>query len=336
MELINLIFGEVGDFVKRKLEEEANLPKKAAITSTKTYLHCPHCEKQTNSTVDHVGLDKSRKQTSSFGPWYCNHCGGSFLGKALEDGSIELTLLEDKMIVTHDLLMLPANLPHPVYMVMNGQRNSVYEKAAADSDEDVNDRSYFYESHSCPTNWIPNIVRMIYDGDTDPHGLIKFVRGVDSSKIFDGDQSGLNIRQLLCNEDVLRKHFPETMVHEQFLEVVSTMDLDGESVIAAWFAEHAAPEISEQYQGWLFQFIETLIDEGKMGDQWMMDYYLSKEKDGVRKIRVAAYPKEVHKRINKDGKKVFVMATATLAVDADDKIVSMAADTIERSGQLED
>lgn len=339
MDNIKTIFGNVGELVsrlaKQKEEEDAKLPKKTAITSTKTYLHCPHCEKRTNSAVDHIGPDENMDKISSFGPWYCNHCGGSYRGQFTKDGTIELLLLEDKRIETRDLVMIPANLQHPVYMILKGARYTENEGTDAMMGKDPNDRTFFYETHSCPTNWIPNIDKMIYDGDTDPHGVIEFVRGVDVSKINDGDEE-FDIHRALGSEEVLRKHFPETVVHEQFLEMITTQDKEGTKAVNAWLVDNATVAISEEYNNWLFKFTEMLINEDKTGYRWMMDHYLSKEKDGARILRVVAYPKDERKRINNDGKKVFVMAVATFIVDENDKVLAMIPESIERSGELED
>jgi hypothetical protein len=335
MEIIKLVFPNMAEIAKKEEERYAALPKKKAVTSVRTYLHCPHCGEQTDATIDHIGPDKHVRRIMSFGPWYCNHCGCSYEGRWLEDGSIELALLEDKQIKTRDLVMVPANLPHPVFMVLEGMRFSAHEKMNAEIGQDVNDRTFFYESHSCPTRWIPNIDKMIYDGDTDPHGVIKFVRGVDVDKITGGDKD-MDIHQALCDEELLREHFPETVVHEQFLDIVTTKDLEGEAPILAWVANNAPQAIREEYSAWLLSFTELLINENKMGDRWMMDYYLSKEKEGVRIVRAVAYPKDERKRTNKDGKKVFVMAKADLAIDENGKVFWMMPQGTERSGELED
>jgi hypothetical protein len=101
-------------------------------------------------------------------------------------------------------------------------------------------------------------------------------------------------------------------------------------------ANNAPQAIREEYSAWLLSFTELLINENKMGDRWMMDYYLSKEKEGVRIVRAVAYPKDERKRTNKDGKKVFVMAKADLAIDENGKVFWMMPQGTERSGELED
>lgn len=46
-----------------------------------------------------------------------------------------------------------------------------------------NDR-YHYEEHSCPTNWLTEIVGVIENGDEDPHGFLEFVKAIDVPKGF--------------------------------------------------------------------------------------------------------------------------------------------------------
>ena len=36
---------------------------------------------------------------------------------------------------------------------------------------------FFYDEHTCPTNFMPNVVKVIdADGDEDPHGVFAFVK----------------------------------------------------------------------------------------------------------------------------------------------------------------
>ena len=71
-------------------------------------------------------------------------------------------------------LNLLALEPHDrlIYFVVAGMR---YHERPGD---DVDSSRYFYEEHSCPTNWISKTVMISVDGDTDPHGFLTFVRSV--------------------------------------------------------------------------------------------------------------------------------------------------------------
>ena len=45
-------------------------------------------------------------------------------------------------------------------------------------DEDT--RRYFYEEHTCPTNWLRDVEEVSIGDNTDPHGLWKFVAVYDA------------------------------------------------------------------------------------------------------------------------------------------------------------
>lgn len=59
-----------------------------------------------------------------------------------------------------------------------------YQKAADWTPESDH---YFFEEHSCPKNWLKDVVGIIENGDEDPHGFLKFVRAVDIPEGFDPD-----------------------------------------------------------------------------------------------------------------------------------------------------
>lgn len=142
-------------------------------TYTKTCVICPHCDAQTDSSIDHLPTG------TSFGPWCCEACGGAYTGVA--NGSETQVIKNDlRFSRTLDLLVLePQN--KPVYFVMAGK--SYYrgrpDKHVADN------KYYFYEEHSCPTNWIGNTSMIAVGGDTDPHGIFSFVRSVPVTMNFD-------------------------------------------------------------------------------------------------------------------------------------------------------
>ncbi len=133
-------------------------------TYTKTFIICPHCGAHTDSSVDHL------EAGCEFGPWYCDECGGGYQGKA-NGAATEVQKVASRFSKTLDLLMLE---PHdkPIYFVMAGKRYH------ANPGDEYDGKRYFYEEHSCPTNWICNTVMISVDGDTDPHGFLKFVRSI--------------------------------------------------------------------------------------------------------------------------------------------------------------
>jgi hypothetical protein len=44
---------------------------------------------------------------------------------------------------------------------------------------DIDNKRYFYEEHTCPTNYLGvEMVVDLNDGDTDPHGIFEFVGAI--------------------------------------------------------------------------------------------------------------------------------------------------------------
>jgi hypothetical protein len=69
----------------------------------------------------------------------------------------------------------------PLYFVIEGQ--AVYEG------KDTPDDSYYYEEHSCPTNYV-RVAMISLNGDHDPHGVFRYVRSVWMPKEYDEDDGG--------------------------------------------------------------------------------------------------------------------------------------------------
>jgi hypothetical protein len=65
---------------------------------------------------------------------------------------------------------------------------------------------YFYNEHTCPTNWIGDVELISDDGDVDPHGFMKVVRIVDDPALPDDD---INER-----DDQLVSLFPEVLLSD--------------------------------------------------------------------------------------------------------------------------
>lgn len=125
---------------------------------TKSFAVCPHCN-ATDSVVDHL------KPGDSAGPWYCDSCGKSYTLKVSKDGATEIMPSNGWKIDTIDVLILPPQ-PKAIIFAVPGMRFDSSESV-------VDDKHYYYEEHSCPTNWLkPDF--MYYDGDPDPHGVIRF------------------------------------------------------------------------------------------------------------------------------------------------------------------
>jgi ribosomal protein L37AE/L43A len=152
-----------------------------AKTYARTFLCCPACGKETSSRIDHLF---GGRLPYSFGPWYCDQCGARFSGSVLSPDNIELDVMSGTDGRRSRALVLLRLEPkeRPVYFVLD--THSYGNEPDANKQDHAR---YFYEEHSCPTNWIGETRAVIQDGDTDPHGFLDFVRTVEVPLDFDGD-----------------------------------------------------------------------------------------------------------------------------------------------------
>jgi hypothetical protein len=144
---------------------------------------CPWCEGESGHRVDHL---YDGHMPANAGPWYCKECRRSFRVKVNAPGDVELTKYEDNRPFTPSLALLKFDgKDGPVFFIMKHDR---YRSSEDETDAEIQGHQrYFYEDHSCPTNWLRECVAVIEDGDADPHGFLDFVRAVDVSVNFDED-----------------------------------------------------------------------------------------------------------------------------------------------------
>ncbi len=146
-------------------------------TYQKTCVVCPHCAAHTAACVDHLGGHER------FGPWYCDACGGAYRGdRDAASGEWVLTPETGRKVPTLDLLVLRQQ-SQPVYLARHGfsivgDRGTVGKDHPIDSPEHQDSTRFYYEQHSCPTNWLNDVVMVAVGNDHDPHGVIEFVRRV--------------------------------------------------------------------------------------------------------------------------------------------------------------
>lgn len=134
---------------------------------------CPHCGKDSGCKINHLFGEHGR----SWGPWYCGECGGRFMGTVGIDGqSAAIEKIEGGGKIETLVLL---RVTDPCFVVVRGMRFADHE----DNSE------YFYNEHTCPTNWAPKIEAFIQDGDTDPHGVAGFVRVIDMPSGHDEDDA---------------------------------------------------------------------------------------------------------------------------------------------------
>lgn len=151
---------------------------------TKRYFTCPNgCEHE--FFIEHL-LTKGdpcvapEGTTRTAGPWYCDDCGDSW-NIEYTTHSIDVTRSKlPRQIKRHVVLEIPP-LASPIRFRITTMRDPTF---------DAGNSEYLYESHSCPTNWLRDIDIMEFDGDQDPHGVIRFVNQFDATpETLDGSNS---------------------------------------------------------------------------------------------------------------------------------------------------
>lgn len=146
---------------------------------------CPWCEGETGQRVDHLYGDKMPSKVRS---WYCDECGKPFDVLVKAPGDVEITKAEgSKQSFSRSMALLKFDgKDGPVFFVMDHNR---YHNGENETDEQFQEHTrFFFEEHSCPTNWIGECVAVIQDDDPDPHGFLKFVRAVDVPQDFLSDR----------------------------------------------------------------------------------------------------------------------------------------------------
>lgn len=139
-----------------------------AIISTQTFVHCPSCGEQAGR-IDHLFDDKQEFRTT----WSCDSCGNGYDLLVNGRDHVEIAINNERganIPCLHVLALRPK--PRPVFVVISARdyerKSKPYEGA-----------EYFYNEHTCPTNWTDQIQMLISDGDDDPHGLFEYVESVD-------------------------------------------------------------------------------------------------------------------------------------------------------------
>lgn len=159
------------------------------------FLMCPWCDRESGCRVDHLYNDQLPRE---FGPWYCKECRRGICGRVTAPGDVSVLRVSGTFqFVSRSMSLLRFDgVAGPVFFVMDHDR---YHSAGVETDEDRQSNArYFFEEHSCPTNWLRECVAVIEDGDSDPHGFLTFVRAVDVPNDFDAD-----------NDNQWQRLFPE-------------------------------------------------------------------------------------------------------------------------------
>ncbi len=135
------------------------MEKVNTTVETKHFINCPHCGSKSNQ-VSHLFNDG--KQHTTFGPWYCDECGNAYKGKVIgKNVYIEKTDGKKDKCLT---------------MLRKDNALIIFEDMYFNGELDLENKKYFYEEHTCPTNYLKvDMVVDLNDGDKDPHGIFEFI-----------------------------------------------------------------------------------------------------------------------------------------------------------------
>ena len=85
------------------------------------------------------------------------------------------------------VITLKSNTTPPIILKLNALK---YEHSQGLSQEEYeSNEKYFYDEHTCPTNWTSQIAEIIFEGDHDPHGVFQFV-SVEDGHLVDDEYGG--------------------------------------------------------------------------------------------------------------------------------------------------
>jgi len=76
-----------------------------------------------------------------------------------------------------------------MYLVVNGLR--LKEHPTREVEPTGKHDEFYYNEHTCPTNYLRDVVEVIADGEVDPHGCFKFVTSVP--KRLPEDKNGIHV-----------------------------------------------------------------------------------------------------------------------------------------------
>jgi len=127
------------------------------VYETKRYSVCPWCNSK-GSPVDHL-IDGKFDTT-----WYCDRCGESYALK-FDHGRMWIGKVPGR------------RSEKTLVLLRHGSIGLIVEGLKHSEDPTCSGNAYFYNEHTCPTNYLKYVKRVIdlKTGDTDPHGIFQYV-----------------------------------------------------------------------------------------------------------------------------------------------------------------
>lgn len=167
-------------------------------TETKLTATCPKC-KGHNFTVGHM-IEKDNSWS-----WNCVNCYTNwqftYKDKVLQMEEIPIRFLKGLALVKY----AGNSVNEKLYFII--QVYFHYDKDGKLDVEWEDRKRYYIEEHTCPTNLV-SCEAIIYNGDTDPHGVLEYVRAAPIAEIC--QKYGITADELLdTNNDYMFHYFHE-------------------------------------------------------------------------------------------------------------------------------
>lgn len=134
-----------------------------AQTKVRLYTACLGCTKG-SFRVDHLKQDQPVW-------WSCDECGSEISIVRINHTDVAVNLTGKKK--TPITVTLRSQTEPPIEVKVNTWK---YVHSQNDTPEDFESHErFFYEEHTCPTNWFPEVEQISVGEDHDPHGLFEFI-----------------------------------------------------------------------------------------------------------------------------------------------------------------
>lgn len=125
----------------------------------KRYFLCPKCGKH-EFEVEHL-----LESDTDAGPWYCDECSAGWM--VVIDKNEGVRVEERPPIFKEWLLLSIGPTDKPIYLRVPIVRFTAQQ---------FRERTEFYvEINTCPTNLLSRVDEIWFEGDADPHGILRVV-----------------------------------------------------------------------------------------------------------------------------------------------------------------
>lgn len=194
-------------------------PKPAILVQKiKTVFKCLHCGQDTSSPIDHIDLNVPDRD---IGGWHCQGCGMenvlSIVNKTL---MITPSLKKETKLISLLKSFEPLMSGDYIYIFIKTSSRSGKDGVVDSLDKINDDKEYWINQHTCPSNWLRHSIS--HDNDLDPHGVFQHVRTIiapeaphllytDNCRDVPDPDENYNTCWSF-NEKVLRELFPEVTI----------------------------------------------------------------------------------------------------------------------------